>query len=94
MSTALPSITGYISYAGADVTGYISTDCQVTGYIQMPVGEAIEIYSGATYVIPSTEDNIVLETQYKKVLSDITVKKIFYAEVSNESGGYTATIGE
>lgn len=89
-----PSITGIISYAGASVTGSINTDMQITGEITMSTSEVIEIYTGITDVIPSTEHSILLETQYKKVLENITVQKISYSEVTNESGGYTVTIGE
>jgi len=90
-----PWITGSITYEGALVIGEILMGGEiVTGEICMPETEAIEIYTGQTFIIPSTEDNIVLDTAYKKVLDDITVKKIFYAEVTNLSGGYTVTIGE
>ena len=90
-----PSITGSITYEGAIVIGYIEIGGEiVTGEIMMPEREAAEIYRGETFIIPSTEHNIVLETAYKQVLDDITVKKIFYAEVTNTSGGYTVTIGE
>ncbi len=89
------SITGEVTYVGASVTGYIQfDDCEVTGYVTMPESEAIEIYTGITNVIPSTRNDILLETERKKVLENITVYKISYSEVTNESGGYTVTIGE
>ena len=88
-------ITGFISYDGADTTGFISYDgADVTGDIQMPETEATEIYTDTTDIKPSTESNIILKTQNKKVLTNINVQKIPYAAVTNLSGGYTVTIGE
>lgn len=89
-----PSITGEISYAGISVTGYINTDISITGEITMPESEQIEIYTGITNIIPSTRNDILLKTQYKKVLDNITVQKILYSQVTNESGGFTVTIGD
>lgn len=90
-----PSITGSISYEEAEITGYLIVDSEIiTGEISMPAQEEIEIYQGTTVVIPSTVGDIVLETSQKQVLDDITVKKIFYAAVTNPSGGYTVTIGD
>lgn len=50
-------------------------------------------YEGEYSVTPSAEGNITLETSDKVLRDDITVKKIPYAEVSNNKGGITATIG-
>ena len=112
-----PSVTGTITPVDAEITGFINTDCNITGTIinnidaiitgsivsenceltaaiEMPSEEAIEIYRGIVNVVPSTSQNILLKTQYKKVIDDITVYKISYSEVTNLSGGYTVTIGE
>lgn len=89
-----PEVVGYVSYEGADISGSIETVAHITGYIEMPLSEAAEIYNGATRIKPSTQDNIVLATQNKQVISNIVVEKIFYAAVTNLSGGYTVTIGE
>lgn len=50
-------------------------------------------YEGEYCVTPSAEENITLGTSDKVLRDDITVKKIPYAEVSNNKGGITATIG-
>ena len=50
-------------------------------------------YEGNYTVTPSTENEITLETAQKLMLADVKVEKIPYAEVSNNKGGKTATIG-
>lgn len=55
--------------------------------------EDLEKYKGAIEVIPSVKVEQVLETASKWNENDITIKKIPYFEVSNNSGGITATIG-
>lgn len=50
-------------------------------------------YDGEYTVTPSADGDQVLETASKFVDGDIKVKKIPYAEVTNNSGGVTATIG-
>ena len=58
--------------------------------------QAVElpVYDGEYTVIPSTEDEQVLETAQKYMDADIKVKKVPYAEVTNTSGGITVFIGE
>lgn len=55
--------------------------------------EDLEQYEGAIEVIPSVKAEQVLETAFKWNENDITIKKIPYFEVTNKSGGITATIG-
>lgn len=50
-------------------------------------------YDGEFIVIPAVNEEQTLKTGAKYVPSDIKVNKIPYAEVSNNSGGVTATIG-
>lgn len=50
-------------------------------------------YDGTIEVIPDTANAQVLRTAQKYMESDITVKKVPYAEITNLSGGKTATIG-
>jgi hypothetical protein len=50
-------------------------------------------YKGEYVVTPSTEMDIVLETARKLLVEDVTVNKIPYYEVSNNSGGITVFIG-
>ena len=51
-----------------------------------------EVYEGEYKVIPSTSSK-TLKTSNKLMQADVLVEKIPYAEVSNNSGGVTATIG-
>lgn len=76
------------------ISGDLATTQQVIGNITMPVAEAIEIYHGAKSIVPSVQKKIVLNTRNLKLTDNITIQKVFYAEVSNESGGYTVTIGD
>jgi hypothetical protein len=50
-------------------------------------------YNGGYEVIPNTNADIVLSTAQTYMDADIKVTKIPFAEVSNNSGGTTATIG-
>lgn len=50
-------------------------------------------YDGDYTVTPSTENEITLETAQKLMRADVKVQKIPYAEVSNDKGGKTVTIG-
>ena len=52
----------------------------------------VENYEGGYRVIPQTVDQ-TLDTSMKFLNSDVTVEEIPYAEVSNLSGGHTATSG-
>lgn len=51
-----------------------------------------EIYTGDYTVIPQVHQQ-TLNTKNKSMSDDVTVEEIPYAEVSNTSGGTTATIG-
>lgn len=51
-----------------------------------------EVYEGEYSVTPSVERQ-TLDTSNKLLQADVTVEKIPYAEVTNNSGGTTATIG-
>ena len=53
----------------------------------------IASYNGEYQVTPRTEEDITLLTAQTFVDTDIKVLKIPYAEVTNNSGGTTATIG-
>ena len=50
-------------------------------------------YDGEYSIIPSAENDVTLETAQKMLDADIKVSKIPYYEVSNNSGGNTAYIG-
>ena len=51
------------------------------------------VYDGPYAVTPSTAERQTLPTAQKMMKEDVKVEKIPYAEVSNNSGGTTATIG-
>lgn len=53
----------------------------------------VENYKGDYTVIPNAHEQIVLKTKERKMLDNITVKKIPYFDVSNEFGGSTVYIG-
>lgn len=50
------------------------------------------VYAGPYEATPRVTQQS-LPTQGRRMASDVTVHGIPYAEVTNESGGYTATIG-
>lgn len=51
-------------------------------------------YEGDYEVEPSAHEDIVLPTRNLAMRDDVTVNKIYYAEVSNLSDGLTAFIAE
>lgn len=51
-------------------------------------------YDGEYEVVPSTYDEQTLETRNKRMLKNVTIKKIPQYEVSNSAEGYTLIIGE
>lgn len=77
-----------------------SLDFKVSGGINIPVviqgggGSAVTYYDGVYEVTPSAHADLELQTERKMMRENVLVNKIPYAEVSNQSGGLTATIGE
>lgn len=57
-------------------------------------GGKVDTYSGPYSVEPRSDTDQTLNTALKYMKQNVTVKKIQYAEVSNNSGGTTVTIGE
>lgn len=51
-------------------------------------------YDGEYEVTPKTYDEKTLETRNKRMLKNVTIKKIPQYEVSNSAEGYTLIIGE
>ena len=72
------------------ITGKLKTEDVVFGKIQLSGN--LSIYNGDYTVTPSVEEQ-TLKTANKKMLEDITVKKIPFYETSNLSGGNTVYIG-
>ena len=50
-------------------------------------------YYDGTYEVDPRKVEQILETANKSMAENVKVNPIFYAETSNESGGYTAIIG-
>lgn len=58
------------------------------------ISAGAEEYEGPYQVRPSPHGSQVLETRYRLMADDVTVEEIPYYKTTNESGGYTAIIGE
>lgn len=59
------------------------------------IKDASVIYYDGPYVVePSAHGAIILETSGKAMADDVTVNKIYYAEVSNLADGMTAYIAD
>lgn len=76
------------------VSGVISPIGSVSGNVSVPIEEVLEIYNGQSRISPSVHEDVTLRTANKKLIDNLVVEKVFYAEVSNDSGGMTATIGD
>lgn len=61
--------------------------------IIVPVYKDITMYEGDYEVTPKVDEQ-TLPTADKLLLEDVKIKKIPYFEVSNNSGGITASIGD
>lgn len=72
------------------ITGKLKTEDVMFGKIQLSGN--LSIYNGDYTVTPSVEEQ-TLKTANKKMLEDVTVKKIPFYETSNLSGGNTVYIG-
>lgn len=68
------------------------THGSIRGRVSVGSVDRYKVYNGTCEVVPKQAEQ-VLETQNKYMDDNITVRAIPYAEVTNESGGYTATIG-
>lgn len=68
---------------------------RLVGTINVPASTALcDAYEGEYTVMPSLDNDIVLETKNKHLYQDVEVLKIPQYEVSNEAGGITFIIGE
>lgn len=75
------------------LVGRISKHQVLTGVISIGGSISLPKYQGEVEVAPLTDKDIVLKTADTYLDSDITINKIYYAEVSNNTGGLTVTIG-
>lgn len=76
------SISGILSNRTKELTATIIKDA------------SIPYYDGPYIVEPSAHNPIILETNGKAMADDVTVNKIYYAEVSNLADGMTAYIAD
>ena len=76
------SITGTLSRRTKELTGTIMKNA------------SNPYYDGPYVVDPSAHNEIVLQTSGYVMGSDVTVNKIYYAEVSNLANGMTAYIAD
>lgn len=76
------TISGILSNRTKELTATIIKDASI-------------IYYDGPYVIePSAHKEIVLETNGRAMADDVTVNKVYYAEVSNLADGMTAYIAD
>ena len=83
-------LIGYLS-GESELIGFLSEGGQLEGELSIP-DKYSDPYEGTYEVVPSTVFQL-LPTMDKYMEDDVLVHPIPYAEVSNLSGGYTATIG-
>ena len=78
------------------LTGEVQASATIIGTVAISggggSGESVPIYEGPYESVPSVKEQI-LTTKRKLMINDITIRKIPYFEVSNTSGGITASIG-
>lgn len=72
------------------IRGKVVADVVLHGRVSMPT--EFSAYHGTYEVVPSAEEQL-LATKDKRMLENITVKEIPYAEVTNPVGGTTIIIG-
>lgn len=72
------------------LTGQIIRKLDVTGQVILP--QRLPIYGGEYEITPSVNSQS-LDTKNKLLKEDIYIDAIPYSEVTNKSGGVTATIG-
>lgn len=67
---------------------------EITGTITYGIGkgENVPAYNGKYEITPLALENVILQTKNKKMLNNVTIKKIPYYETSNLSGGVTVYI--
>lgn len=76
------TIVGVLSSKSKKITATITKNAAVT------------YYDGPYVIEPSAHKEIVLETNGRAMADDVTVNKVYYAEVSNLADGMTAYIAD
>ena len=83
-------LVGFLS-GQSELIGMLSYEGKLYGELSIPDRYG-NPYDGTYEIIPNTDFQLLL-TMDKYMEDDVLVHPIPYAEVSNLSGGYTATIG-
>lgn len=81
------SISGLV--VGFETTSLMEVDF---GTLQKVSGEDVDPYLG-DYIVTPTVNGFTLPTQQKLMTNDLTINKIPYYQVGNNSGGTTVYIG-
>lgn len=58
------------------------------------IAQDVPTYTGDYTVTPKVAEETVLQTKGRKMIKDVTVRKIPQYEVSNQAGGETLIIGD
>lgn len=81
-------LVGKLSKEGT-LIGHIRTDINLIGKLSKSMD--YDNYDGSYQVTP-TADGQIIPTDDKRMIEDITINPIPYAEVSNQANGITVTI--
>ena len=71
----------------------VSTEPRLQLKVSECINEGGKIYDGEYEVAPRPFEQVVLETEGKRMTDNVKVLEIPYSEVDNDSGGHTVTIG-
>ena len=73
--------------------GKISQTAGLSGTVAV-IAQDVATYTGEYSATPKVEEETVLQTKGRKMIKDVTVRKIPTYEVSNPQGGETLIIGD
>lgn len=71
----------------------VSTEPRLQLKVSECINEGGRVYDGEYEVAPRPFEQVILETEGKRMTDNVKVLEIPYSEVDNESGGHTVTIG-
>ena len=71
----------------------VSTEPRLQLKVSECINEGGKVYDGEYEVAPRPFEQVVLETEGKRMTDNVKILEIPYSEVDNESGGHTVTIG-
>lgn len=93
---AKQSLKGSVS-SKSKLIGLTCSKSKLVGHVNVGdywIADELPLYDGEYSVTPSANNEQTLLTAQKRMNANVTIEKIPYAEVSNNSGGTTVTIGE